>query len=112
MLGRGPRECRLFMVFDGRWKMVHAPGFRPMLFDLAGDPGELRDVGAAPAHAPELARLKDMLLEWALRDHARVTMGDEQILAYGPGRQLGSGVLIGYTDEAELAQARRDYGLG
>ena len=27
-------QCRLFMVFDGRWKYVHASGFRPMLYDL------------------------------------------------------------------------------
>ncbi|MDE2694863.1 MAG: sulfatase-like hydrolase/transferase, partial [Paracoccaceae bacterium] len=34
-LGLKPRDCRLFMVFDGRWKMMHAEGgIRPMLFDL------------------------------------------------------------------------------
>ena len=27
-------QCRLFMVFDGRWKYIHASGFRPMLYDL------------------------------------------------------------------------------
>ena len=27
-------RCRLFMVFDGRWKYIHASGFRPMLYDL------------------------------------------------------------------------------
>ncbi len=27
-------RSRLFMAFDGRWKYIHAPGFRPMLFDL------------------------------------------------------------------------------
>jgi arylsulfatase A-like enzyme len=110
-LGLAPRDSRLFMLFDGRWKLVHAPGFRPMLFDLAGDPDELQDLGADPARAPEVARLKDHLLDWALRDHARVTMDDEAILAYGPGPQLESGVIIGYTDEAEVAQARADYGL-
>ena len=110
-LGLAPRDSRLFMLFDGRWKLVHAPGFRPMLFDLAGDPDELRDLGADPAHAPEIARLKDLLLDWALRDHARVTMDDETILAYGPGTQLERGVMIGYTDEAEVTQARADYGL-
>lgn len=111
-LGLGPRDSRLFMLFDGRWKLVHAPGFRPMLFDLAGDPDELRDLGADPAHAPEVVRLKELLLDWALRDHARVTMDDEAILAYGPAIQLERGVVIGYTDEAEVAQARADYGLG
>ena len=31
-------QCRLFMVFDGRWKYIHASGFRPMLDDLLEDP--------------------------------------------------------------------------
>ncbi len=32
-LGLEPRDCRLFMVFDGRWKMMHAEGgIRSMLF--------------------------------------------------------------------------------
>ena len=42
------RDCRLFMVFDGRWKYIHATGFRPMLFDLATDPDEFHDLGADP----------------------------------------------------------------
>ena len=28
-LGQPIEQCRLFMVFDGRWKYVHASGFRP-----------------------------------------------------------------------------------
>ena len=31
-------QCRLFMVFDGRWKYIHASGFRPMLYDLLEGP--------------------------------------------------------------------------
>ena len=31
-LGVPTDKCRLFMVFDGRWKYIHAPGFRPMLY--------------------------------------------------------------------------------
>ena len=41
-------DCRLFMVFDGHWKYVHATGFRPMLFDLERDPREFHDLGADP----------------------------------------------------------------
>ena len=38
-LGMTPRDARLFMVFDGRFKMIHAEGgLRPMLFDLDADP--------------------------------------------------------------------------
>ena len=39
-------RCRLFMVFDGRWKYIHASGFRPMLYDLLEtDPEEFADRG-------------------------------------------------------------------
>lgn len=100
------RDCRLFMVFDGRWKLIHATGFRPMLFDLASDPGELRDLGADPAFSGERARLRDELLGWALGDHNRITTADARIENYARGQQLRSGILIGYWDEAELAEAR------
>jgi hypothetical protein len=50
-------DCRLYMVFDDRWKLVHAKGFRPMR-------------GLCPRPA------------------------------------VRSGILIGYWDEAELAEAR------
>jgi arylsulfatase A-like enzyme len=100
------RDCRLYMVFDGRWKLIHATGFRPMLFELEGDPGELCDLGADPGFAGERARLRDELLDWALRDHNRITTTDARIENYARGQQLRSGILIGYWDEAELAAAR------
>jgi len=101
------RDCRLFMAFDGRWKYIHATGFRPLLFDLASDPQELRDLGAEPRFAAECARMRDALLDWALTDHNRITMSDARIADYPTGRQLRSGIIIGYWDEAEL-QAERD----
>jgi arylsulfatase A-like enzyme len=110
-LGRKVEECRLFMVFDGRFKYVHAPGFRPMLWDLERDPEEFRDLGDDPEHEAERARLKDILLRWALADHNRITMPDARIEAYGPGRQLANGIVIGYWDEDELERARREYGV-
>jgi arylsulfatase A-like enzyme len=100
------RNCRLFMVFDGRWKYIHATGFRPLLFDLASDPQELRDLGGDPAHAAECSRLRGALLDWALADHNRITTPDARIEGYVKGQQLRSGILIGYWDEAELAAAR------
>jgi arylsulfatase A-like enzyme len=96
-------DCRLFMVFDGRWKYVHAVGFRPMLYDLASDPQEFSDLGGDERYAAERARLREALLEWALRDHARITMPDARIAAYANGAQARAGILIGYWDEAEAA---------
>jgi arylsulfatase A-like enzyme len=105
------RDCRLFMVCDGRWKYIHATGFRPLLFDLAGDPAELHDLGVDPSHEPERARLRDALLDWALTDHNRITTPDARIESYAKGQQLRSGILIGYWDEAELAAARAELGV-
>jgi len=105
-------DCRLFMVFDGRWKYIHATGFRPMLFDLATDPSEFRDLGADPAHAGERARMKDALHRWALRDHNRITMPDARIARYAGGAQLAGGIVIGYRDAAELAAERTRLGIG
>src|SRR5665213_2874864 len=105
------RDCRLFMVFDGRWKYIHATGFRPLLFDLATDPGELRALGADPAHEGERARLRAALLDWALRDHNRITTPDARIEGYASGQQLRSGIVIGYWDEAELQAERARLGI-
>ncbi|HZK92319.1 MAG TPA: alkaline phosphatase family protein [Stellaceae bacterium] len=105
------RDCRLFMVFDGRWKYIHATGFRPLLFDHATDPGELRDLGADPAYEDERARLRAALLDWALRDHNRITTPDARIEGYASGQQLRSGIVIGYWDEAELQAERARLGI-
>jgi arylsulfatase A-like enzyme len=100
------RDCRLFMVFDGRWKYIHATGFRPMLYDLVLDPDEFFDLGADPRYEPERTRLREALLEWALRDHNRITISDEAIAPYAGRAQLKKGILIGYWDEAEVAEAK------
>jgi arylsulfatase A-like enzyme len=105
------RDCRLYMAFDGRWKYVHATGFRPLLFDLASDPRELVDLGADPRHEAERARLREALLDWALTDHNRITTPDSRIEDYAGGQQLRSGILIGYWDEVELAAARMRLGI-
>ena len=105
-LGQPIPDCRLFMVFDGRWKYIHAVGFRPMLFDLATDPQEFHDLGGDRRHAAQCARLREALLTWALRDHARVTMPDARIAAYGDTAQRQAGILIGYWDQAEIEAAR------
>ena len=53
-----PKECRLFMVFDGHLKLIHAEGgLRPMLFDLSNDPDSFLDLSLEPAHDDTLARL-------------------------------------------------------
>ncbi len=100
-LGRQPSEARLFMVADARWKLVHAPGFRPMLFDLETDPNELRDLGADPAYEGERQRLSAALHAWGLRQSQRTTLSDQQIRDRR-GKSQRRGILIGVWDESEV----------
>ena len=107
ILNKKPDEARMFMLFDGRFKYIHASGYRPMMFDLQNDPSELHDIGEADEFKAERERLREYLFEWALRDHNRITMSNERIEAYTRDHmQLRAGYIIGYWDEQELAQAR------
>jgi arylsulfatase A-like enzyme len=102
-------RCRLFMVFDGRWKYIHASGFRPMLYDLAGDPQEFLDRGADPSCAAVIARLQQDLFDWALHPNGHITTSNAKIAAYADNQlQVKAGVLIGIWDEAELAAIREE----
>ena len=102
-LGVAARHARLFMVADGRWKYVHAPGFRPMLFDLDTDPQEFADLGADPAREGERRRLAGELAEWGLRLSQRTTRSDAEIAA-ARGKSLRKGILVGVWDESELPE--------
>ena len=104
-------QCRLFMVFDGRWKYIHASGFRPMLYDLLEDPQELTDRGEDPACADVIARLQSALFDWALHPKGHITTSTEKIAAYAEKQlQVRNGILIGIWDEAELSAIRKKIG--
>ena len=97
-----PKDARLFMVFDGRWKLMHAEGgFRPMLFDLQSDPEEFHDLGKGDAHGKEIDRLYGYLHAWAKRCAQRVTKSDAEIIA-GRGRSLRRGILPFLADGTEV----------
>jgi arylsulfatase A-like enzyme len=107
-------DARLYMVFDGRFKYIHADGFAPMLYDLAGDPQELHDLGTDPAHAEIRARLYEALAKWSRTTRTQTTVSDAEITRSDARAQaydlnLEAGILIGYWDEDELAeeQAKR-----
>lgn len=99
-LGLHPRDARMVMIADRRWKMVHfAGGFRPVLFDLEADPDELVDLGASADHQGVIEALRGRLLDWAFRQSQRQTRPHGAILE-GRKAMGGQGVLIGVADAA------------
>jgi hypothetical protein len=104
-LGLEPRDARLFMVFDGRYKMMHAEGgFRPMLFDLAEDPDEFHDLGKGDTHVAEIDRLYAMLAKWGRRMSQRVTKSEDDIKAMR-GKSMRRGILPFMYDGTEVDDA-------
>ena len=101
-LGLEPRDARLFMVFDGRFKLMHAEGgLRPMLFDLETDPDEFHDLVKAGTHKAEIDRLYGYLAEWGLRMSQRVTKSEDDIKAMR-GRSMRRGILPFLVDGSEV----------
>ncbi|UTS79307.1 sulfatase-like hydrolase/transferase [Phaeobacter piscinae] len=101
-LGLAPKDARLFMVVDKRWKFMHAEGgLRPMLFDLQDDPDELIDLAKAGAHQEVIDLMYDRLLEWGLRMSQRITLSDEQI-ATRRGKSARKGILLGVYEASEV----------
>jgi arylsulfatase A-like enzyme len=93
-LGRRPGGCNAWMVRTAQWKYVHWEGFRPQLFDLAADPRELVDLGAAPAHAGVRAAMHARLFDALAARRHRTTLSDAEIEARTDDHRL-HGIHIG-----------------
>lgn len=103
-LGVEPRDARLFMVFDGRYKMMHAEGgMRPMLFDLQEDPQEFNDLAKSNGHAEVLDRLYGYLAQWGRRLAQRVTKSEDDIKSMR-GRAMRRGILPFLADGTEVSE--------
>ncbi len=103
-LGLKPRDCRLFMIFDSRFKMMHAEGgFCPMLFDLQEDPEEFHDLAAGCDHDREIERLYALLAEWGRRCAQRVTRSEEDIREMR-GKSQRRGVFPFLVDGTEVPE--------
>ena len=101
-LGLQPRDARLFMVFDGRYKLIHAEGgFRPMLFDLKADPEEFHDLAKCTDHQAEINRLYEHLAGWGRRMSQRVTKSEQDILAMRGGSRR-KGIFTYLADGSEV----------
>ena len=100
-IGVDQADARMTMVFDGRWKYVHVETMRPLLFDLETDPDELNDLGADPAFADQIARLRELHFTWARRHHARITRSPQVVDAMTDDREP-PGIMIAYWDAEEM----------
>jgi arylsulfatase A-like enzyme len=105
VVGVSNRDARLFMVFDGRFKLIHAEGgFRPMLFDLETDPSEFVDLAKGDAHSDDITRLYDHLALWGRRMSQRVTRSDADI-DNARGKSGRRGILPFLKDGSEVPEA-------
>lgn len=96
-------DARLFMAFDGRWKLIHFEGGFPlMLFDLDTDPDEFTDLGRSPDHADPIAMMCRHLNRWARRQSQRVTRSAGQIAAMR-GASGRRGIVLGAYNQADIA---------
>lgn len=101
-LGLEPKDARLVMIFDGRYKMMHAEGgIRPMLFDLQNDPEEFHDLAKGADHQSEIDRLYERLAHWGRRLSQRVTISEDQIRKMW-GKSAFTGVLPYLVDGSEV----------
>ncbi len=97
-----PRDARAFMIFDGRWKMIHFEGgMDPMLFDLRDDPDEFTDRAADPQCRAEIERLYECLGAWARRLSQRTAISDDD-LEKMRGKSQRRGILLGLHDGSEV----------
>lgn len=79
-LNVAPHDARAIMVRTDRWKYVHFENFRPQLFDLAEDPGELCDLGASDGHAAVRAELHERIFAWLRARRTRTTISDDEVV--------------------------------
>ncbi|MEZ5775413.1 MAG: sulfatase-like hydrolase/transferase [Hyphomicrobiaceae bacterium] len=69
----GGSSTGTFMVRWSHWKYVHYVGLPPQLFDLAADPGEVRDLGRDASEAAVAARAEGLRRLHAICDPEKVS---------------------------------------
>lgn len=101
-IGVKHKDARLFMAFDGRYKLVHAEGgLPPLFFDLQEDPDEFYDLGRSNVLLTEKKRLYGLLNTWARRLSQRTAISDEELDKMN-GKYVRRGILLGLYDGSEV----------
>lgn len=94
-LDRGPQECNGFMVRGERYKYIWWQGFRPQLFDLRDDPGELCDLGQDASLQSVRDAMHAELLQWLAARKHRATETLQQVNDRTHAHERMMGILIG-----------------
>jgi arylsulfatase A-like enzyme len=81
--GLPPQACTLAVLRDEAFKYVHFAGLPPLLFDLAVDPGELRNLAGDPGHLGVRLAYAERLLCLRAR-HLDQTLAFTQLSETGP----------------------------
>ena len=97
-------DCRLAMICDDQFKLIHAEGFRPMLFDLQKDPGELTDLGKNLDHKEICDNLMEQLNSWYRQHHNKTMHSNADIVARENGA-VRRGIYLGFWDQEEIDEA-------
>lgn len=100
LLGTPIDRSKMQMVVTDRWKLMRFDGYAPMLFDMAGDPDELTDLGADAATASIRAELNDRLDDWALR--VRRPTEPAASIERRTDTQTQRGIILGFHKSSEL----------
>lgn len=81
-LGIGSDECSYAAIRDARYKYVHFAALPPLLFDLAADPHEMRNLADRPEMAAVVRDYAQKMLNWRLT-HAERTLTNMQLTGEG-----------------------------
>ncbi|MBK8086090.1 MAG: alkaline phosphatase family protein [Devosia sp.] len=75
-------QLNLAVIRTARWKYVHFAALPPLLFDLATDPGNLRNLAGDPACAAVRIEMAERLLGWRA-EHLDQTLALTELTADG-----------------------------
>ncbi|MBX3567014.1 MAG: alkaline phosphatase family protein [Rhizobiaceae bacterium] len=83
-LGLSPRDSSLAVIRSDTFKYVHfGGGLPPLLFDMAQDPGELRNLAGDPTYRLERLALAEKMLAWRSA-HLDQTLAFIELTETGP----------------------------
>ncbi len=90
-------QCRIYMVFDGRYKYIKPIGYNAILFDLQQDQNEFKNI--AKEREDLCKTFEDKLHHWLLRNNNHTSFSYQKVQAY---KQVLNDIPIGYWDQKQM----------